>query len=79
MDFRQDIIEIGRDILDRDLTEEEIDELEEAMNGRYEMYLEDYYDEDEPEAVDDLFNEDFYDGLKENMYEMGLLKENLEM
>ena len=34
------------------------------------MYLEDHYDEEEPEAVDNLFNEDFYDNLKENIREM---------
>lgn len=70
MNFRDDIIEIGAEILGRKLTTEEVDELEEAMQGRYEMYCEDYYDEDEPEAMDDLFNEDFYDNLKENIEEM---------
>ena len=70
MKCREDIIEIGAEILGRELTEEEVDELEEAMQGRYEMYLEDHYDEEEPEAVDNLFNEDFYDNLKENIREM---------
>ena len=70
MEFREDIIEIGKEILDRELTVEEIDEIESAMQGRYEMYFEDY---DEDVDIDELFNEDFYDSLKEIMEEMELL------
>ena len=67
MEYREDIIEIGAEILGRELTEKEINELESAMNGRYEMYCEDY---DDDVDIDELFNEDFYDALKENIEEM---------
>ena len=45
MKCRQDVIEIGAEILERELTEEEINELTEAMEGRYNLYCE-MYDED---------------------------------
>ena len=67
MECRQDVIEIGAEILERELTEEEINELTEAMEGRYNLYYEMY---DEDVDIDALFNEDFYDALKENIEEM---------
>lgn len=70
MECRDDVIEIGKEILGRDLTEDEINELTEAMEERYNLYHEMY---DEDIDIEALFNEDFHDALKENMYEMGLL------
>lgn len=70
MEFREDIIENGKEIVGRELTVEEINEIESAMQGRYEMYCEDY---DEDVDIDELFNEDFYDSLKEIIDEMELL------
>lgn len=67
MKCREDVIEIGKEILGRELTEEEIDELTEAMESRYNLYCEMY---DEDVDIDALFNEDFYDALKENIEEM---------
>lgn len=72
MECRQDVIEIGAEILERELTEEEINELTEAMEGRYNLYCEMY---DEDVDIDALFNEDFYDALKENIEEMFEKKE----
>ena len=62
MEFREDIIVNGKEILGRELTEKEINEIESAMNSRYDMYCEDY---DEDVDIDVLFDEDFYDSLKE--------------
>lgn len=70
MECRDDVITIGKEILERDLTDEEIEELTDAMEGRYNLYHEMY---NEDVDIDALFNEDFYDALKENMNEMGLL------
>lgn len=67
MECREDVIEVGTEILGRKLTEEEIDELTEAMESRYNLYFEMY---DEDVDIDALFNEDFYDALKENIDEM---------
>lgn len=67
MKCREDVIEIGAEILGRKLTEEEVDELTEAMESRYSLYCEMY---DEDVDIDALFNEDFYDALKENIEEM---------
>lgn len=70
MECRHDIIINGKKILDRELTVEEINKIESAMQGRYEMYCEDY---DENVDIDELFNEDFYDNLKALIDEMKLL------
>ena len=70
MECRNDIIINGKKILDRELTVEEINKIESAMQGRYEMYCEDY---DENVDIDELFNEDFYDNLKALIDEMKLL------
>ena len=67
MEFREDIIENGKEIVGRELTEKEINEIEEAMQARYEMYCEDY---DKDVDIDELFNEDFYDSLQEIIGEM---------
>ena len=70
MECRTDIITIGSEILGRTLTNDEVNELDNAMHSRYDMYCEDY---DDDVDVDALFSEDFYDNLKENMEEMGLI------
>ena len=70
MECREDIIVIGKELIGRDLTEEEVNEIESAMQGRYDMYCEDC---DEDVDIDELFNEDFYDSLKEILDEMELL------
>lgn len=62
MEFRKDIIANGKVILGRELTGQEINKIEEAMNGRYEMYCQDYAQDVD---IDALFNEDFYKNLKE--------------
>ena len=67
MECRDDVIRVGEEILGRKLTEEEIEELTEAMESRYELYLEMYGEDVDVEA---LFNEDFHDAMKENIEEM---------
>ena len=67
MECREDVIKVGEEILGRKLAEEEIEELTEAMESRYELYLEMY---SEDVDVEELFNEDFYDAMKENIEEM---------
>ena len=67
MECRDDVIKVGEEILGRKLTEEEIDELVETMESRYQLYLEMY---GEDVDVETLFNEDFYDAMKENIEEM---------
>lgn len=67
MKFTNDIVTNGREILERELTEKEVKEIEEAMQARYEMYCEDF---NKLVDVDTLFNEDFYDILKIIISEM---------
>lgn len=62
MEFREDIITNGREILGRELTENEINEAEQAMSARLDMM---YEDNDSDVDIEALFNEEFYDNLKE--------------
>ena len=61
--LKNDVINIGKDILGRELTEEEIEECTQAFKEYYEILLEDA--EDDEEAALALFDEDFYDKLTE--------------
>ncbi len=67
-DIRDDVQTIGKDILDRPLTEEEIKENAQALVDYYEILLEEDCDGDE-DAAYNLFNEDFHDKLKEQLEE----------
>lgn len=62
MEFREDIIKNGREILGRELTDNEIDQAEQAMTARLDMM---YEDNDRDVDIEALFNEEFYDNLKE--------------
>lgn len=66
--MREDIITNGAEILGRPMTETEIDEAEAAMEARLDEMYEDY-DEEEVDIMA-LFNEDFYDNLKNVLEEM---------
>lgn len=68
--IRDDCKKVAKEFLGKDLSNKELNELEEAMNSRFEMYQQDYDDTVDIEA---LFNEDFADGIKENLQRMGLL------
>lgn len=60
--FKEDIIKNGKAFLGRELTEKEVNEIDSIMNSKYELYLKAY---DKNVDVDVLFDEDFYDNLKD--------------
>lgn len=67
MGFKEDIVNIGKEILGRDLTEAEVEEVNATMEARYSDYEECFGGEIDIKV---LFDEDFYDNLKEVISEV---------
>ena len=67
MGFKEDIVNIGKEILGRDLTEAEVEEVNATMEARYSDYEECFGGEIDIKVS---FDEDFYDNLKEVISEV---------
>ena len=65
-EIRNDVKVNGKEILGRELTKTEIQENAQALVDYFEILVAEDCDGDE-EAAYDLFNEDFYDKLKEQL------------